>query len=150
MPSSFSLLTLLACLLLGACTQPRRAPPPDEWQESARRPVEPELALPEVAVVPPRALPAAAVVSAKPLARPPPQYPAALIAEALEGRVLASFVVNKAGRVEAVEIERASHTAFGDAVRVALASWRFEPARSATGAPVPSRVSVPFRFRLEE
>lgn len=165
-------LAALLCVTLSACTLPPLASPPPEVLQIARRdgvdaapalaPAPQPLSLAaDIMHIPPgptsvapnaarREPPVDVPVSARPLARPMPRYPAALLEEGLDGRVVASFVVNSAGRVEAVEIAAASHPLFATSVREALKGWRFEPARSSTGQAVPSRMRVPFRFRLED
>ena len=89
------------------------------------------------------------VVPARPLVRLPPDYPAALREQGIEGRVVASVTVSASGQVEAVTIRSATDPLFEQAVRAALKRWRFEPARSQSGQAVPSRVQIPFRFRVE-
>lgn len=91
----------------------------------------------------------AVAVNARPLVRPPPDYPAALRDQDIEGRVVASISVAASGQVESVVIRSATHPLFEQAVRSALKRWRFEPARSASGQALPDRVQVPFQFRVE-
>ena len=61
-----------------------------------------------------------------------PHYPDALRQMGVEGRVVARFVVDTAGRVEVafVEYVEATHQLFADAVRTALARARFVPAEA--------------------
>ncbi|HEX5971256.1 MAG TPA: energy transducer TonB [Gemmatimonadaceae bacterium] len=80
-----------------------------------------------------------------------PRYPAPLRSAGIEGRVLAEFVVDTLGRVELTTLRFPELTAplFGDAVRDALARYRFLPGEVA-GRKVRTRVAVPFEFRLEK
>lgn len=89
------------------------------------------------------------VVPARPLVQPPPDYPAALREQEIDGRVVAIVTVAASGQVEAITIRSATDPLFEQAVRAALKRWRFEPARSASGEAVPDRVQIPFRFRVE-
>ena len=59
-----------------------------------------------------------------------PHYPDALRQMGVEGRVVARFVVDTAGRVEIASVDyvEATHQLFADAVRTALARARFVPA----------------------
>lgn len=86
---------------------------------------------------------------ARPLVRPPPDYPVGLIDQEIEGRVVASLLVTASGQVEDVTIRSATDPLFEQAVRAALKRWRFEPARTASGQAVSSRVQIPFRFKME-
>jgi protein TonB len=78
-----------------------------------------------------------------------PRYPDALRGAGLEGRVVARFVVDTAGRVEAgsVQIVSAAHPAFAEAVRRTLPALRFRAAE-AGGRRVRQLVDMPFDFVL--
>jgi len=78
-----------------------------------------------------------------------PRYPAALRARALQGEVVVRFVVDSAGRVApgTLEVVRATHDLFADAVRAALARTRYVPAERA-GRRVAQLVEQRFTFRL--
>ncbi|MDH6166207.1 protein TonB [Variovorax boronicumulans] len=102
---------------------------------------------PEPLAVPP-ATPAVQT-SAQILQRHMPDYPAALADEGVEGQVIAVFYVGEAGTPEDVRIERSPHPLLSKAVLDALKGWRFEPARSADGRPVRTRMRLPFRFQGE-
>jgi periplasmic protein TonB len=79
-----------------------------------------------------------------------PRYPAALRAAGIQGRVLAEFVVDTLGHAElsSLRFPELANPLFGDAVRDALAQYRFTPGEMA-GRRVRTRVAVPFEFRLE-
>jgi protein TonB len=81
---------------------------------------------------------------------PEPRYPATLRSAGIEGRVLAEFVVDTLGRAElgTLRFRELANPLFGDAVREALARYRFLPGEVA-GRKVRTRVAVPFDFRLE-
>jgi protein TonB len=82
---------------------------------------------------------------------PEPRYPATLRSAGIEGRVLAEFVVDTLGRAElsTLRFPELANPLFGDAVREALARYRFLPGEVA-GRKVRTRVAVPFDFRLEK
>jgi protein TonB len=78
-----------------------------------------------------------------------PRYPEALRMAGVEGQVVAQFVVDVEGRVEAgtVRLVRSDNALFDEAVRVALARMRFAPAEIA-GRRVRQLVQMPFVFAL--
>lgn len=80
-----------------------------------------------------------------------PRYPATLRSAGIEGHVLAEFVVDTLGRVElnTLRFPAMANPLFGDAVREAIARYRFLPGEVA-GRKVRTRVAVPFEFRLEK
>jgi protein TonB len=69
------------------------------------------------------------VVAPRP-GNPVPAYPASLRAAQIEGSVVARFVVDTTGRVEAASINfpEATHLLFGEAVRQSLLRSRYLPA----------------------
>lgn len=79
----------------------------------------------------------------------PPRYPESLAAAGVEGRAVARFVVDTAGRVEpaSVRIVDAAHPLFAESVRAALRVMRFRPAE-AGGRRVRQLVEMPFDFVL--
>lgn len=81
------------------------------------------------------------------LSGPPPAYPPALLEAHIEGRVLVQFVVDTLGRAEmrTFKVLVSSNPMFADAVREALPSMRYEPARLA-GKRVRQVVQQPFTF----
>lgn len=78
-----------------------------------------------------------------------PAYPATLAASGVEGDVLVQFVVDTLGRAElaSFKVLKASHEAFGVAVRQSLPRMRFLPAESG-GRKVRMLVLQPFGFAL--
>lgn len=126
---------------------PIAAPPAPPVMTQAPPPMRPRA----LAAPPPDPQPRADVAATEPVVRQRryPDYPAALVQEGLKGQVIASFVVGAEGRPEDVRIERSTHPLFSKAVTDALKGWRFDPARSADGRVVPTRMKVPFRFQLE-
>ena len=79
----------------------------------------------------------------------PPRYPEALRQLGIEGRVLATFVVNEQGRAEeeSIRFARSDNQLFEDAVRVALRRMRFIPAEVG-GRKVRQLVEMPFVFTI--
>jgi protein TonB len=78
-----------------------------------------------------------------------PRYPESLRMAGVEGRVVAQFVVDIEGRVEAgtVRLVRTDNALFDEAVRTALPRMRFTPAEIA-GRKVRQLVEMPFVFAL--
>jgi periplasmic protein TonB len=78
-----------------------------------------------------------------------PRYPESLRAAGITGHVLAEFVVDTLGRAElgTLRFPELTNPLFGDAVREALARYRFAPGEVA-GRKVRTRVAVPFDFRV--
>ena len=78
-----------------------------------------------------------------------PRYPAVLRAAGIEGRVVARFVVDTAGRVEpaSIEVRASSHAGFAEAVHDVLRRARFQPA-SVGGRRARQLVELPFIFSL--
>lgn len=79
-----------------------------------------------------------------------PRYPESLRASGEEGEVLAEFVVNENGRVEAgsLKILKSSNPLFTAAVRAALPGMRFRAAKIG-GRNVAQVVQQPFQFKLD-
>lgn len=79
-----------------------------------------------------------------------PRYPPALRAAGIQGHVLAEFVVDTLGHAELTTLRfpELANPLFGDAVRDALARYRFTPGE-VSRRKVRTRVAVPFDFRLE-
>lgn len=69
----------------------------------------------------------------------------------VEGQVVAQFVVDVEGRVEAgtVRLVRSGNALFDEAVRTGLARMRFTPAEIA-GRKVRQLVEIPFVFALSQ
>ena len=80
-----------------------------------------------------------------------PVYPPELEARRTEGQVLASYVVDTAGRVDSTTIKvlGSDHPRFTESVRTALTEARFRPATRG-GHSVRQLVQQRFRFKLEQ
>ena len=78
-----------------------------------------------------------------------PRYPASLRDAGVQGRVVVQFVVDTLGRAELGELQviETPHAQFVDAVRAALAHYRFSVGE-AGGRRVRTRVQIPFDFTL--
>ena len=79
-----------------------------------------------------------------------PAYPAALRQAGIKGTVIAQFVVNIDGTVDVASLKvlKSDHPDFTQAVRDALPSMRYEPAR-VNGQRVRQMLQVPFEFSLD-
>jgi protein TonB len=79
-----------------------------------------------------------------------PKYPESLRSSNVQGQVVAQFVVNENGRVETgtFKVLNSDNPAFTEAVREALSSMRFRPAKIGNQA-VSQFVQQPFVFKLD-
>jgi len=82
----------------------------------------------------------------RPILRNPPSYPSHLRKSGTSGDVVLSFVVNKEGRVQNIQVESAT-PGFAEAARDAVRTWVFEPGEK-DGVPVNTRVRIPIPFRI--
>jgi TonB family protein len=79
-----------------------------------------------------------------------PVYPPAAIARQVTGTTVVAIEVNRNGHVRILEILESPDAAISDAVRTALAAWRFPPVRtSASGEPVTVESRLVFYFRMK-
>jgi protein TonB len=78
-----------------------------------------------------------------------PSYPPSLREAGVQGRVVVQFVVDTLGRAELTDLQviESPHPLFVDAVRAALARYRFSVGE-AGGRKVRTRVQIPFEFTL--
>ena len=78
-----------------------------------------------------------------------PRYPEVLRQSGVGGRVLVQFTVDTTGRVDmaSVRVMQSTHDLFTQAVRSALASFRFKPAE-VNGKRVAALAEMPFEFQL--
>jgi protein TonB len=75
------------------------------------------------------------------------KYPDVARRTGLEGKVIASVLIDKEGRVKKVEIEKSDYEIFNDAAREALMKARFTPARQ-NGEPVSVWFTLPIVFKM--
>ena len=80
-----------------------------------------------------------------------PEYPGSLRANGVEGEVIAQFVVDERGRVQAstIRIVSATNELFAASVRIAVTRMKFHPAE-VSGRAVPQMVQQLFSFRLDK
>jgi protein TonB len=78
-----------------------------------------------------------------------PRYPEVLRQSGVGGRVLVQFTVDTTGRVDmaSVRVMQSTHDLFTQAVRSALASFRFKPAE-VNGKRVAALAEMPFEFQV--
>lgn len=74
-----------------------------------------------------------------------PVYPLELLARDERGRAQVLFRVTEQGATADVEIVKATHPLFGEALKAALAQWRFRPARKA-GVPCEALLAYALDF----
>ncbi len=82
----------------------------------------------------------------KPLFQAPPEYPASLVRQGVEGEAVVKFVIDGEGFTREVEVASASHPDFGYAARLSVSCWRFNPAADGTRA---SR-QITIQFNLQD
>ena len=83
------------------------------------------------------------------LSAPDPEYPRDSIRRGEEGSVRCAIAIDLEGRVLEVEVLAGSgHPALDRAAVAGLRRWRFEPARSEGGEPIPARIVHVVTFRL--
>lgn len=75
------------------------------------------------------------------------EYPSSELAAEHEATVVLTVTVAIDGTVQGAEVTTSGGPEFDEAALAAVRRWRFTPARRA-GAPVASRIRVPFRFEL--
>ncbi|MGY1890296.1 energy transducer TonB [Pseudomonas jessenii] len=80
---------------------------------------------------------------------PRPVYPQALSRAGITGEVKARFIARADGSVGEISILKSDHPDLAEAVRVALAQWRFEPWAVEEGKPEKQEVVAPIAFRLD-
>jgi len=78
--------------------------------------------------------------------QPPPEYPAALRKQKLDGTVHVLFMVDRNGRVESPIVQKSTHPAFEQPALQAVRRWRFEPGKR-NGEAVPFRMRIPITFK---
>ena len=78
-----------------------------------------------------------------------PRYPETLRQNRIDGRVLVQFTVDTTGRVDmpSIRVMQSTHDLFTQAVRSALASFRFRPAE-VNGKRVAALAEMPFEFQI--
>ena len=78
------------------------------------------------------------------------RYPKAAFEQRIQGRVVASFVIEKDGRVADVQVLASPDRSLSDeTVRVLQSSERWEPGRNADNQPVRVKYTLPIDFRLD-
>ncbi len=81
----------------------------------------------------------------QPFVGPTPEYPSKLLRAKTQGEATIACVVSRNGRVLDPQVTSATDPAFGESALAAARQWRFLP-RIANGAPVETKVSMPFQF----
>lgn len=82
------------------------------------------------------------------VSNPPPKYPAAAVAEGIEGTVKLKLWIDRQGKVSRVEVLESSGSDLLDAAaRTAVLSWSGTPATRG-GQAIESEEVLPIRFRL--
>lgn len=84
-----------------------------------------------------------------PLKTVKPTYPNELKRDGVEGLAAVSCVIDETGVVQSAKIVKSSNPGFERAALDAIVKWKFKPAKK-DGKEVKVRVTIPFRFNLEE
>lgn len=74
-----------------------------------------------------------------------PEVPYDIARLGIEGEVIVLMRVDENGRVQTVQVEKATHPVYADSVVNAVRSWRFEPAK-VDGQAVSRQVRLPVVF----
>jgi len=77
-----------------------------------------------------------------------PEYPRMARQAGLEGDVLLSFTVDRAGSVKNIEIVTSGITALDESAKIAVSQYQYNPA-CRMGLAIESRVTVVIEFRLQ-
>ncbi|MBC3272897.1 energy transducer TonB [Pseudomonas sp. SWRI81] len=80
---------------------------------------------------------------------PKPIYPRELQRAGVTGDVKVGFIARADGSVSEISIRESSHPDFAEAVRVAIAQWRFKPWTVEGDKPEEQEIIAPMIFRLE-
>lgn len=83
----------------------------------------------------------------KPKTQVAPKYPGAMATAGIEGSVVVSFIIDKAGDVRAARAVSSTHVEFEAAAVAAVEQWKFEPGRK-NGRDVNTQVSQRIDFNL--
>ncbi len=78
-----------------------------------------------------------------------PVFPAAMRHDGVSGFVLVNCLIDARGNVSDLKVEKATADAFVQPALDALKKWKFKPAQRG-GDNVPIRVSIPFRFTIND
>lgn len=78
-----------------------------------------------------------------------PNYPASLKSEGVSGLVAVQIVIDEKGEVVDAKATKSSHPDFEKPALDAIKKWKFKPAKK-DGKEVKVRVTIPFRFNLED
>ena len=84
-----------------------------------------------------------------PIKTPEPKYPTALKREGVSGIVSVTCVIDENGKVISAKAAKSTRVDFEKPALEAIQNWTFKPATK-DGKPVKVRVTIPFRFNLEE
>ncbi len=74
-----------------------------------------------------------------------PRYPTELMYDPVGGEAILLVVIDEEGSVAFVDIESATHEAFGQSSIIAAYQWKFDPAYK-NGEPVRIKTHIPFQF----
>lgn len=83
----------------------------------------------------------------KPKTQVAPKYPGAMATAGIEGSVVVSFIIDKAGEVQAARAVSSTRVEFEAAAVAAVEQWKFEPGRK-NGRDVNTQVSQRIDFNL--
>lgn len=78
-----------------------------------------------------------------------PEYPRDLKRDGVEGIVAVAIVIDETGSVVSAKVSKSSNPGFDQAALDAISKWKFKPGKK-EGKAVKVRVTIPFRFNLED
>jgi protein TonB len=84
-----------------------------------------------------------------PVKTPEPKYPMSLKREGINGIVSVTCVIDETGKVISAKATKSTRSDFEKPALDAIQNWVFKPAMK-DGKPVKVRVTIPFRFSIDE
>jgi len=84
-----------------------------------------------------------------PLKTPEPKYPVSLRREGVSGIVAVTCIIDETGKVINAKASKSTRPEFEQPALDAIHNWVFKPAIK-DGKPVKVRVTIPFRFNVDE
>lgn len=76
-----------------------------------------------------------------------PHYPAIVKAAGIEGMVWLKVIISESGKIDKIEVSKATDSVFVPVTIDAVKQWQFSPAQK-DGKPIRAEVTIPFKFVL--